>query len=141
MSQPGQVSPNHQRILALYAAYAAGQRAAFHDILAPDITWYSAGPPDLPWAGARTGRDAVHAYFDILSVHSDVEGYTPEHSVEQGEWLILLGTLRVRVRSNGIAEDYRKVDAFRFKDGRIAEFREYYDTASALAHFNRAPAD
>lgn len=106
---------------------------AFDDLLADDVRLHSVGPADLPWAGLHEGRDAVHAYLQAIEGASTVEGYTPEHAIGDGEWLILLGTLRVRVKGDQEAADYPKVDAIRFRDGKIVEFREYYDTATALA--------
>ena len=138
MSMPPEMATNRARVQALYAAYAAGQRMAFNDLLDEAVRWHSVGPADLPWAGLREGRDAVHEYFRILERESTIEGYTPEHAIGDGEWLILLGTLRVRVRDDAMAMDYPKVDAIRFRDGRIVEFREYYDTATALARYGAA---
>lgn len=138
MSMPPEMAANQARIQALYVAYAAGNRMAFNDLLAEDVRWHSVGPADLPWAGMREGRDAVHEYFRILEGVSAVEGYTPEHAVGDGDWLILLGTLRVRVKDDTHGVDYPKVDAFRFRDGKIVEFREYYDTATAQARYRAA---
>ncbi len=134
---PG-MAANRSRVQALYAAYAAGNRSAFNDLLAEDVRWHSLGPAELPWTGLREGREAVFDYFRILEREAVVEAYTPEHSIADGDWLILLGTLRVRLGPNDQAADYPKVDALRFRDGRIVEFREYYDTAAALAHYHAA---
>lgn len=138
MAEASAGASNLARVQALYAAYAAGNRAAFDDLIAPDITWYSAGPETLPWAGCRQGRDSVLDYFRTLEREALVEAYTPEHSVAQGDWLILMGTIRIRLHG-GEARDYPKVDAFRFRDGQVVEFREYYDTAAAQAHYAATP--
>lgn len=133
-----QMAENQAQVRSLYAAYAAGDRMAFNDLLADDVHWHSVGPAELPWAGLRQGRDAVHEYFRILERESAIEGYVPDHALCDGDWLILLGTLRVRLHGDEMAVDYPKVDAIRFRDGKIVEFREYYDTATAQARYRAA---
>ena len=98
MTMSPQMAAQHARVQALYAAYGTGNRMAFDDLLADDVRLHSVGPADLPWAGLHEGRDAVHAYLQAIEGASTVEGYTPEHAIGDGEWLILLGTLRVRVK-------------------------------------------
>lgn len=135
-----EMSENIARMQSLYAAYAAGNRTAFNALLAEDVRWYSGGPAELPWTGLREGREAVFEYFRVLEREAVVESYTPEHSICDDDWLILLGTLRVRLGDKDEPRDYPKVDVLRFRNGQIVEFREFYDTASALAHYRAARA-
>ncbi|HYF08304.1 MAG TPA: nuclear transport factor 2 family protein, partial [Acetobacteraceae bacterium] len=138
MGETESASANQLRLRSLYASYAAGNRTAFNDLLAEDVSWHSVGPPGLPWSGQRTGRDAVIDYFRTLEREADILGYTLEHGIEQGDWLILLATIRVRMGQEDSPRDYPKVDVVRFRDGKVAEFREYYDTAAALEQFRAA---
>ena len=128
---------NVAQLRRMYAEYAAGNRAALFDALTDDVVWHSVGRGDLPWSGVHRGREGIRAYYDALDANLEVTGYECEQVVAQGEWVVMLGTIRVRNKANGTEHGFAKADAFRLRDGRIAEFREYYDTAMACAAFGR----
>lgn len=121
----------------LYAEYGRGNRAAVLDALAPDVSWTYNSGPELPWGGLWRGRDGVEAYFARLDATLRVTTYEVEHTIAQGEWVVVLARATGRFLPTGEEVTLGKADALRLRDGRLLEFREYYDTASALAALGR----
>jgi uncharacterized protein len=121
------------RLQGLYAEYASGNRAAVLDALADDVLWISVGNAEVPWGGSFHGRAGVEDYFARIDAAVQVTGYAVDQVVAQGEWVVALGRCRIRVLANGTEHNFAKADVTRLRDGRIAEFREFYDTAGTLA--------
>jgi ketosteroid isomerase-like protein len=67
-----------------------------------------------------------------------VVAYDIERILADGDWATVLATARVRYHADGRECDYAKVDVLRLEGGRIAEFREHYDTAEAARDLGRA---
>jgi ketosteroid isomerase-like protein len=126
---------NVAQMQRIYAEYAAGNRAPLLDALSEDVSWHSVGCGDLPWSGLHRGRAGVGDYFAALGANVSVLGYEVEQVIAEGEWICVLGTIRVRYGAGGGEHEYAKADIFRLRDGRIVEFREFYDTAKACAEF------
>jgi ketosteroid isomerase-like protein len=112
----------------IYAEYARGNGAPLFAALAEDIVWTSHGGDILPWSGTRTGRAGVDDYFRHLASEIEVTGYEVERMLGQGDWVTVMADVRIRLR-NGEERQVAKVDLVRMDAGRIAEFREYYDSA------------
>lgn len=123
----------------LYAAYAAGNRAAVLDALAEDAVWTSVAGPAVPWGGTWHGRAGVEAFFARLDAVLQITAYAVEQVLAEGEWITILARARARVLATGTEFEIAKVDIARLCGGRIQEFREYYDTAAVLAALS-APA-
>ncbi|MFE3196147.1 nuclear transport factor 2 family protein [Nocardia sp. NPDC059240] len=116
-------------ITALRTGEAVPRRAEF---FAPDATWTLIG--DLPTSGTWVGPDqifhgflpAMLARFDTTKPMSqEVRGVFADGDHAIAEWTTCATTLA--------GEDYANdvMISFRVTDGRIAEAREYFDTAYA----------
>ena len=117
-------------IRGLYAAFGRGDLPFILNASAPDIVWWSNGDPaTIPWAGGHTGLDGVRDFFGALMTHLDFEAFEPREFLPSGETVIVLGRTRARHKSGGRGVfDCEWVHAFTIRDGRLARFREYYDT-------------
>jgi ketosteroid isomerase-like protein len=133
-----QTEATRAQVTAFYAAYQAGDMPAVMAGMAEDVAWHSAGQAPLPWCGAWRGKDGVSAYFAALAGTLQVVAYDIERILADGDWATVLATARVRYHADGRECDYAKVDVLRLEGGRIAEFREHYDTAEAARDLGRA---
>ncbi|MBX9700141.1 MAG: nuclear transport factor 2 family protein [Acetobacteraceae bacterium] len=129
----GPTSGTLERVQAIYAEYARGNRAFALDALAPEVVWTSvAASPDMPWGGTRHGRAGVEEYFARLDSMVAITGYEIERFIADGDWVIVLARATGRFHATGEELVLNKVDVLRLEGGRIAEFREHYDTAALL---------
>jgi hypothetical protein len=59
--------------------------------------------------------------------------YTTEQFIVEGDDIAVRGSTSWRNRKTGLVCDTPKADFWTFRDGKIVEFREYYDTAALIA--------
>jgi ketosteroid isomerase-like protein len=117
-----------------YAALRAGDFAMLESLLAPDVTVRYFGPPGLlPWIGVHEGFAAYRHFLDQVRDALEIVEVVQEAVIAEGDWVIVLGRGRWRAKSNGREIAVSMTNAFRFRDGRIAEYRVYTDTASFAA--------
>jgi ketosteroid isomerase-like protein len=116
----------------IYAEYMRGNRAFALDALADDVTWISVAGADLPWGGTWRGRAGVEAYFASLDRLVAITGYEVERMIAQGDWVVVLARGTGRFHPTGEVITLSKADVLRLQDGRIVEFREYYDSAALM---------
>lgn len=115
------------------AAWAAGDGEAFLALWHPDGVLHS---PlyDRPAAGKELGRLA-----DL------VRGTAPDHVWQLLDWTsrgdVVVIEWQATRTAGGRRMDWRGVDKFRLRAGRIAEERVYFDTAHLRAARAGAPAE
>jgi len=125
-------------VKAAYAAFQQGEIPALLERLTSDIKWFAVGPPGIiPTAGTRYGRNQVSQYFSILSATEEIQSFQAEEFIVDGNTVVSIGTLRTRVRETGGLLQTPWVHIFSFRNGKISEFRSFYDSAAAVeARFN-----
>ena len=124
---------NVRTIQEAYASFQRGDVQAVLNVLTDDVEWVTPGPTGiLPLAGHRRGRDEVAQFFSLLNGSEEVEQFEPQQYVAQGNKVVAFVKYRSRIKSTGHTADADLVHVFTVRDGKIAEFREYYDTAAAV---------
>lgn len=126
------VEQNVAMLQETYRLYATEGIRPVLDRLTDDVDWCSVGPGDIPWCGSYAGREGVAKFYERLNDAVIVQRYEVEQVIAQGEWIVALATVTAEFKRSGRVEQFDKADVFRIRDGRIAEFREYYDSAKAL---------
>lgn len=123
-----------------YAAFQRGDIPGLLGILSDDIDWWTPGAPEqIPYAGRLSGHAAVGEFFARLAASEEITHFEPREFVAQGEKVVVTGNYRGRTRPAGREYDLDWLHVFTVRDGRIAAFREYIDTA-ALADAHRGAA-
>jgi len=116
-----------------YLAYRDRNFDALRNCLADDVKWFAIGPPDLiPTAGTRYGRDQVEQYFATLDGIEDVQSLVPQEFIVEGDKVVVMGDLERRVDSTGSLLQSPWVHVFTVRNGKISDFRSFYDTAAAV---------
>jgi ketosteroid isomerase-like protein len=127
---------NTQSVQQGYAAFARGDVQAVLDMMADDVVWISPGPRNLlPTAGERHGRAQVAEFFSTLNEAEEIERFDPHEFIAQGDKVVALVNYRSRVRATGQTIETELAHVFTMRNGKIAEFREFFDTAAAVAAF------
>lgn len=117
----------------IFAELSRGNISALVDRCADDVELHVFGPPEVPFAGRRRGRDQVQRFLRdaVLEV---VETYelSPRELLAAGDHVVVLGSSRCRVRANG--HEYRNEWAviMTLRDGRFTRIAEYFDSAVTL---------
>ena len=129
----------------VYLAFRERNISELLNCLAEDVKWFSIGPPEIiPTAGKRRGRDQVRQYFAALEANEEFRGFRPQEFIAEGDKVVAIGELESRVKSTGSLIESPWVHVFTLCQGKISEFRSFYDTAAvvtALAGFQSRPAN
>jgi ketosteroid isomerase-like protein len=102
------------------------------DLMADNIRILSlaAGAPGAEFTREVRSKDDLRRYFQGLRDDWEMIHYTPDHFLVDGDRVSVLSTMRWRHRKTGGELNSPKADFIRFKDGKIVEFYEFYDTAA-----------
>lgn len=124
-------------VKAAFAAFGRGDVPGILNCLTDDVDWqpvYGAGK-HVPQAGQRHGKPATADFFRILGESTQFNTFEPHEFVETGNTVIALGSYKATVRATGrtVASDWAMV--FGFRDGRIASFKEFTDSAALNAAY------
>ena len=121
-----------------YEAFGRGDIQALLDMLADDVEWVSPGPPELPTAGNRRGRQQVAQFFQAVDQIFEIQQFEPKAFVAQGDRVVVLGTDTARIKATGkvITDDW--AHAFTVRDGKIVRMQEFIDTSAVVAELKSA---
>jgi ketosteroid isomerase-like protein len=105
------------------------------ELMTEDVQFRSlaGGASKMEFTRAATSKEDVKRYFSALTDQWEMIHYTNNEYIAQGDRVVALGTCSFRHKVTGKVLDTPKADLHRFKDGKICEFFEFYDTAQAIA--------
>jgi ketosteroid isomerase-like protein len=116
-----------------YENFKGGNIGGILDSLTEDVDWRLPQMEGIGFSGARRGRDSVGGFFSNLAEAQETVSFDPSEFVAQGEKVVALGTYRWRVKKNGREYGGDFAHVFTVRDGQIAGFHEYMDSAAAAA--------
>ena len=112
-----------------------GSTQRWLDLLSDDVKMGSltAGAPEMAFTKAKRGKAEAEQYLSGLLADWEMIHFTPEEFIAQGDRVVVLSSVAFRHRGTGKVAESPKADVYRFRDGLIVEFFEFFDTARALA--------
>lgn len=119
-----------------YTAVARGDIPAVLDLLSDDVEWTLQGPATIPFAGTRHGREGITDFFTLVAQSLEFELFEPYEVVAQGDTVVAIGKERSRSTASGRKVVQEWAHVYTLKDGKIARFRAFEDTAALEAAFN-----
>jgi len=129
---------NEQTIRDAYAAFQRGDVEGVLDKLTDDVEWSLPGPSEIPYTGIRHGKSGAAEFFRILSESDEVQVMDPQTYVSSGNIVVVLGRYEARVKATGRIAQTDWVHVFTFRDGKVAAWREYFDTAGYAKAYRAA---
>ena len=123
-----------------YEAFGRGDINGLLALLDDGIRWTTPGPPDLSFAGPRTGKQAVAQFFEQLDATFDVENFRPKEFISQGDRVIVIGEDQSRLKATGKVIPAEWVHAFTVRNDKITTFDEYSDTSATVAELRSVQA-
>jgi hypothetical protein len=92
----------------------------------------AAGRPGLEFTLECQSPADIDRYFAGLAADWDMIHYTTDSFAVEGDRIVMLGSTSWKHKKTGRVFDTPKVDLVTFRDGRIVEFFEFYDTDMVL---------
>ena len=121
---------NAKSVEAFYAAMGRGDIPAAIGILDPHIVWNEAEnfvyADHSPYAGVEA---VLTGLFARLGGEWDGFSAVPHEIVDGGETVVAFGRYGGVYKATGVKVDAQFVHVFKFKDGKVASFQQYTDTA------------
>jgi uncharacterized protein len=122
-----------QRIISLCAAYAKGNFEIVQSCIDEDVDFISYAPVEIfPCLGKQQGRDAVLSSLKTIHDHFVFLAYDPIFLLVQDEDAAVNVMARLKHRASGRIVRIIFAKFFRFREGRIVEFREFMDSFDAV---------
>ena len=118
-----------------YENFEGGDIRGILDSLTDDVDWRLPEIEGVPFSGARRGREGVGGFFSQLAESQETVSFEPREFVAQGDKVVALGTYRWRVKKTGREYGGDWAHVFTVRDGKIAGFHEFMDSAAARAAF------
>jgi ketosteroid isomerase-like protein len=104
-------------------------------LMTDDIQFRSlaGGAARMEFTRTSTCKDEVKHYFAQLTSQWQMQHYVIEEFIAQGDRVVALGNCSFQHKQTGKILTTPKADFHRFRNGKICEFFEFYDTAQAVA--------
>jgi len=117
-----------------YGAFGKGDIPGVIALLTPDVLWESVGDPaDFPGLGPKHGTAAVEAQFKLLGSLLSFQSFSPQQFFAAGpDTVFVLGHYDRTVIKTGKAANSDFVHVFVIRNGKIASYREFQDTATLV---------
>jgi ketosteroid isomerase-like protein len=132
---------SQDNLASVKAAYAAwrdtkgGSADTWRAMIDDDVCVLSVGGPDpgLEFAVTCRGREEVDRYFAQLAQGWDMQDWTDEVFLADGDHVAMFGRCTWTNRSTGRPVTTPIAHLWRFRDGKIVELREIFDSARVAA--------
>lgn len=104
-------------------------------LMTDDIRFRSLAEGAAPMAFTRAAstKDSVRQYFAGLAADWEMIYFRTNEFIAQNDRVVVLSEVSFRFRKTGKVAVTPKADIHRFRDGKICEFFEFYDTAVAAS--------
>jgi ketosteroid isomerase-like protein len=131
----GNMNDNIALVKKVYDAFGRGDVQTILDSLTPDVEWQFDAPAVIPYSGSRRGPAEVAGFFAALAATEENQLLETSEFMASGDEVITLGTYSGKVKASGKGFSVRLVHVFTIRDGKIARFLDFLDTAAmADAH-------
>ena len=131
---------NTEIVQAGYQKFGSGDIDGLLELFTDDIEWTVPNIENAPFAGKRQGRDQVGKFFAQLGEAEDITRFEPLEFIAQGDKVVVLGESAATVKSTGRSYETDWVHVFHLRDGKVAEFQEFFDNAAAERAFAKTAA-
>jgi ketosteroid isomerase-like protein len=123
-----------------FAAFQRGDIQYVLDALTPDVTWGLAGrQQDIPMLGLRSGKAGAAEFFRALGEVQQITAFEPQTYMATGDKVFAWGRTAWIMNRNGVAGDNDWLVDATIRDGKIAWFCGYLDTAKLTEAYRAAP--
>jgi ketosteroid isomerase-like protein len=131
-------NPNVEKLRAAYKSWHDTLGDSMHkwfELMDDSVTFRSlaGGAAGMEFTLDCHGKEELQRYFTGLRNDWQMVHYTPEEFIADGDRVVVISTCAFTSKKTGKSVETPKCDVFRFKNGKIIDFYEFYDTARCLA--------
>lgn len=126
------MSQNVQVVQELFAAFSQKDLPTMLTTMTEDVEWELVGPKALPFSGVRHGHDGVRSFFQDHMSSLELTRFQIHEFLPSGDKVIVLGEEDGHALSNNKTFTNEWAMVFTLRDGKIAKWRSYENTAVML---------
>jgi uncharacterized protein len=126
---------NKRVVQTVFEKFSRGDVAGLLEMINEDAEWAAPGPEAVPYFGERRGPEGALEFFKNLGEGVEFESFEPGDFIAEGDRVVVLGSERGRVRRTGKTFDNLWALVFTIRDGKVAGFRCYENTAAIAEAF------
>jgi ketosteroid isomerase-like protein len=127
---------NKRVVQTVFEMFGRGDVPGLLELITDDAEWAAPGPESVPYFGERRGREGALEFFKNLGSSVEFESFEPGDLIAEGDRVVALGRERGRVRSTGKVFDNAWALVFTIREGKVAGFRCYENTAAIAGAFS-----
>jgi uncharacterized protein len=124
---------NTELVQHAYQHFKDGDIQGLLGLLSEDVEWKLFEMEGVPFSGTRRGDERVGEFFSQVFDTEEPLHFEPRELVAQGDKVVALGDYAWRVKSTGREYESDFVHVFTVRDGKVARFQEFMDTAAVSA--------
>jgi ketosteroid isomerase-like protein len=129
---------NKQLIMQAYQLFKNKDIQGLLSLCTDDIEWIGNESEYVPFAGSYHGKDQVADFFTKMGQAQEPIQFEPQTFVAEDDKVFVAGNSIWHVKSTGQQYESPWAHVFTIRDGNIAGFQHYNDTAAADAAFRPA---
>lgn len=139
MTATATATTNLETVQAIYQAFGQGDVPAILARLAPDVAWEqwasnSGQAAGVPWFAARTGREAVGGFFQVIGTDFDIHEFSLLDFMAGDRQVAVEFVMDATIRSTGKHFRDEEMHLWTFNEsGQVTRLRHYADTAKHIA--------
>ncbi len=120
----------------IFACFGRADIPAILERLADDVVIEFYGPSTIPYANTYRGHAGARQFFETVLSSVDVHQFDPEEFISEGDKVVVTGHLRLTAKRTGRTIESDFVHVITMRDGTWLRFRDFMNTAVAVAAFS-----
>lgn len=131
-------SDNTRVVRDAYQKFTSGDIDGLLGTFTEDIDWNVPEINGAPQTGHRKGLDNVREFFGLLDEYEEFSNFEPREFITEDDRVVVLGSSTGKIKPTGRNFETDWVHIFTVRDGRIAGFLEFFDTAAMERAYQRS---
>jgi ketosteroid isomerase-like protein len=131
---------NKQLVMQGYQLFENKDIPGLLALYADDIEWVGTESENIPFSGTFRGKAQVAEFFTRMDQAQEAIRFESDAFIAEGDKVVVTGQSIWSVKSTGQQYESPWVHVFTIRDGKVARFQHYNDTAAAEAAFRPAQA-
>jgi uncharacterized protein len=120
---------NKQLVMQGYRLFQSGDIRKLMDLYHDDADWISPDSEYTPYAGSYHGKQGIGQFFAKLDAAVQPVLFEARQFIAEGDTVVVTGDATWIAKSTGRRFDNPWVHVFTMRDGKVARFQAYHDTA------------
>jgi len=126
---------NKQLVMECYQLFLKGDIRSLLDRCQDDADWVERDSDCIPFAGTYHGKGEIAEFFTKLAEGAEALSFAPREFIAEGDKVVVVGEASWLAKPTGRSFDSPWVHVLTVRDGKIARFEAYNDTAPAERAF------